>query len=121
MRTTLFFSGFAALALATTLNAQPAAGRSADRETRRERLAERREQFKNMTPEERDAAKAKLAERRDTRLEKASPEMRTWLTARQEQARAVAAQVKSGAITREQAKTQLQEWAKSNPRPAKAS
>jgi hypothetical protein len=121
MRITLLLSAVTTLALAATAQAQAPAARGADREARRERVAERREQIKNMTPEQREAAKARLAERRDARLENASPEMRTWLQARQEAARSVAQQVKSGALTREQAKAQLQQWAQSNPRPGKSS
>lgn len=121
MRPTIFLSGLAALALATTLQAQPPAARSGDREARRERLAERREQFKNMTPEEREAAKARLKERQQTRLAQLTPELRTWVQSRNEQARLVAQQVKSGALTREQAKAQLQQWMAANPRPATGS
>lgn len=118
MRPTIFLSGLAALALTTSLQAQPPA-RGADREARRERLAERREQFKNMTPEQREAAKARLKERQATRLEQLGPEMKAWVQARNEQTRLVAQQVKSGALTREQAKAQLQQWIAANPRPAK--
>lgn len=121
MRITLLLSAVTTLALAATAQAQAPAARGADREGRRERVAERREKIQNMTPEERDAAKARLAEKRDARLENASPEVKAWLQSRNEHARSVAEQVKSGALTREQARAELQQWAKANPRPGKTS
>jgi hypothetical protein len=120
MRPTRFFLvATAVVALATTLDAQPPrAGRPVDREGARERLAERREAWKNLTPEERAAKKDELKERREARLEKLGPDMRTWVDARNTQARSVAEQVKSGALTREQGRAQLQAWIAANPRPA---
>ncbi len=119
MRPTLLVSALAAtVTLATLANAQPPAGRPGDREARRERIEERRERFRNMTPEQREQARARMQERRDDRLAQLGPEMRAWVESRNQQARTIAEQVKSGALTREAAREQMRTWLQSNPRPA---
>ncbi|MCU0646387.1 MAG: hypothetical protein MUF00_00210 [Gemmatimonadaceae bacterium] len=119
--TTLLCAALAALSLAATAQAQPPrAGRPIDREAARERIAERRAQWQNLTPEQREAKKTELKARREAHLEKLGPAMRTWVDARNAQVRSTAEQVKAGTLTREQARTALRDWMTANPRPANA-
>jgi hypothetical protein len=119
MRPTIYLSALVAIVgLASVATAQPPAGRPGDREARRERIEERRERFRNMTPEQRDQARARMQERRDDRLAQLGPEMRAWVETRNQQARSIAEQVKSGALTRDAARDQMRTWLQANPRPA---
>jgi N-methylhydantoinase B/oxoprolinase/acetone carboxylase alpha subunit len=117
MRTSVLVAAMAAaLSMATAAQAQPPAA-SGDRTARRERMEQRREKLQNMTPEQREQAKAKAKEHRATRLESLSPEGRAWVQSRDAEARRVAQEVQSGALTREQAREQLRAWSTANPRP----
>jgi uncharacterized protein YecT (DUF1311 family) len=117
MRTISSFGAVAAfLLLASAVQAQaPASDR---REARRERVQEAREQWKNMTPEEREAAAAKAKEKRAARLETLSPEGKAWVQSRDAEVRRIATDVKAGTLTKSQGREQMKTWAAANPRPA---
>ncbi|MCU0646350.1 MAG: hypothetical protein MUF00_00025 [Gemmatimonadaceae bacterium] len=121
MRTISSFGAVAAfLVLASAVHAQaPAQAPASDRrDARRERVQEAREQWKSMTPEEREAAAARAKEQRAARLETLSPEGKAWVQSRDAEARRIATEVKAGTLTKAAGREQMKAWAAANPRPA---